>query len=198
MPEADKSKGRRLKVALDVDGVLADVVEVMILVRKNDGFDYTTEEPGEYPGPGRIFMGLDNDQFEKMYNDVWQNRWKQIKSTVSEGQLMEFCKKFDVTLLTSRDDYEKTVKPLKWWLALNYPNLKLDLIVTPKGADKSNLPYDIYIDDAPNLAQKINATEGKRLFLVYAGYNKHVKCDGKKVICVKSLRDAIKILNKEA
>src|SRR3989338_3742687 len=115
---------KKQKVALDVDGVLADVVKVMLKMRKEKGFHYTSYDPGEYPGPDKIFLGLDNDGFEKMYNHLLINRWQEIKSTVREELLSTFCDNFDVTILTSR--YSNTLLALKKWLRKNFPNLALD------------------------------------------------------------------------
>ncbi len=187
---------KKQRVALDVNGVLANVLGVMLEIRKKAGFIYTRDNPGEYTGHGGVFLGLDNDSFEAMYNDMWQNMWRQIRCTVSEDELLQFCKDYDVALVTSR--YDNALQPLKDWLALDYPSTKLEILAVPKGVDKATLPFDIYIDDAPSLAGKMSVIAGKRLFLVRTGYNKTVhRDDARGITIVKDLSEAIHLPNNE-
>ena len=76
---------------------------------------------------------------------------------------------FRTDIVSSRG--EEAAGPLRSWLGLNCPGMRQNIVIVEKHSDKSILPYNIFIDDAPRLAGKIRDTEGKLLLLIDAPYN---------------------------
>jgi 5'(3')-deoxyribonucleotidase len=178
---ADFVKGHdSISIALDVDQVLANPFALVIKeLHKTYGIHYTPKDLKEYPTPGKPFLNVTNEEFNRMYNDVWNAHWKDIPRLANNEILVRLSKTFKVDIVSSRG--EEAAAPLHKWLNLYYPEMKTHIVVTKKYSDKTALPYNIYIDDAPRLASSIEQMEGKLLLLIDAPYNKGIKNSSKTV-----------------
>lgn len=173
-------KNERASIALDVDQVMANsftlVAEELNMAH---GTHYTLKDIKEYPTAGRPFLNVTNEEFNKVYDDVWIKNWRGIPKLASNDILARLSKAFKVDIVSSRG--EEAAGPLRKWLGLYYPEMKNHIVVTKKYSDKSSLPYNIFVDDAPRLASTIEKIEGKLLLLIDAPYNKDIR-DTQKVV----------------
>lgn len=192
MPDAIKNfvkehKGR-IKVALDVDEVMAhSFLLVAEKINKQYGTNYTIENLKDYPSTDKIFLCVTNSEFNKIYDESWVQDWERIRKLADNKILVELSASFDVDIVSSRG--EEAAEPLREWLALNYPEMINRIIIVKKYGDKSILPYQIYIDDAPRLAEAIENTDGKMVLLVDKPYNRYLP-DTEKVVRVADVNDA--------
>ncbi|HUB92439.1 MAG TPA: hypothetical protein VL945_00600 [Candidatus Saccharimonadales bacterium] len=182
----------RIAIALDVDQVLADPFGLIVKeLNRKYGKSYSFEDLKDYPSPGRYFLGATNEEFVEIYDRLWIENWREIPKLASADLLARLSKAFKVDIVSGRG--EKAAPPLRKWLELNYPEMRNNVVVIEKFKDKSVLPYNVFIDDAPRLADTIEAIEGKLLLLVDAPYNRHVK-ETSKVIRFPDADSACKAL----
>jgi 5'(3')-deoxyribonucleotidase len=167
-----KNKGP-IAVALDADQVLANAFP-LILDRINSmtGSSYGRNDMTEYPCPGTKLLGITTDEFDRLYDDIWGHHWREIRALPEARLLYRLCDAFKVDVVSSRGKEE--LKPLKDWLKANYPKAKLRVLAVPKYSDKTSLPYSVYIDDAPRIAEVIRGQGNKLLMLIDAPYNRRI------------------------
>lgn len=176
-----------MKVALDLDGVLAQTYDVAFrLMDEDDEYGYEDIEDwawgGEMFGQARFLSAmwhawtLRPHEIEPMEHDV-------SKST---SDLYELCDQLDVV---SSDPGHLGVKDSKrsW---LDEHDISYDrLHISPMGGTKADFDYDVYIDDNPHMPRELRSDQ--RLLLRDAPYNQEVAGDYHRV---KSLPEAYSIL----
>ena len=177
-----------MKIALDVDGVLADIILVWLdnynrthkkSVSKNDivRWDFWEE------------LGLNKYTFYQELSNCW-SRWKAVppmeQGIANAVEMLRSVGKVDI--VTARE--EATTEYVMQWLEHNY--IKYDDYVTvPDGRDKANLGYDIFIDDSPHNVIRI-AAKGKNALLYDQPWNKSIS--DSKIIRIKKLAEAVNVI----
>ncbi len=189
-PDADQ---KQLRVALDVDQVLVNAFEAaMQLINETRGEHHTMTELTDYPRKGGTIFGIPYEEWTGFYERAWAERWSVMQRLVDEAAIATLMQHYAVDLVTSRGD--DSVAFLKGWLGANYPNLKFNIVVSKKGSDKAELPYDIYIDDAPRLANSISGKGGKMVFMVRWPHNAQLEGIAANVKFVRSGTEACNVL----
>ena len=178
-----------LKIALDVDSVLADVI---IPWNKNYkklyGKILTKSDINTWDFWKKL--ELNNKQFNEIFTITW-NQWRDIPPT--EQNLCDKVNKLNefgvVDIVTGRSI--ETISNVKKWLEWQ-KIIYNKFIRVPSQSLKGNLPYDIFIDDSPH--NVINALEHNKYSILYnQPWNQQVKLD-KKIFRVNNLHEAIKII----
>jgi 5'(3')-deoxyribonucleotidase len=179
-----------VRVALDVDGVLADIINVWLN-------RYNKKSRGKMLSIDSICrwdfwkeLGYDEHRFYAELAECW-DEWYNVPLTepnmpIYVSKLKDIAERVDIVSAQIAKDHV-----IRW---LNYNGIKYDGYVSvAMGRDKAKLDYDIFIDDSPINALSI-AGMGKHVLLYDQPWNKHV-CNNSKIVRIKSLRDAIEILN---
>ena len=177
-----------MKIALDVDGVLADVIQPWIdynnskrkKIFKSDIVDWDFWKK----------FKIDPYDFYQELSLCWKN-WLSIPPT--QKNLSNITKNLSdigqVDIVTAREKYTNSY--VKKWL--NHHNIVYDDYVSViDGTMKVDLEYDVFIDDSPlNALQMIQ--KNKKIILYSQPWNKHVS--NNQVIRISNLEEAIKRIN---
>ena len=148
-----------MRIALDFDGVLADMQKQVIQHTKYTREDFNTWDKRDY------------ETFMEETRRVWINRWDDVKPVESHLD--------DYTAILSKygtaDIVTNTVAPdhiaEKW---LDKHNIEYNDIVRAPGGDKAGeTNYDCYIDDNPNMAGNVDL-----LYLRNKRWNQSVRGSG--------------------
>ena len=147
------SKQEQLKIAVDLDGVLAETMEAWCK-RANDflGTNYTISDLDTWASWRKL--GITRDQFFQFLDEAWDD-WETIPPTepgLSEkvGKIARFGL---IDVVTGRS--KESVHAAKRWLSdqeIEYRRF----VRVPGWKDKIFLNYDVYIDDAPELMPLIS------------------------------------------
>lgn len=177
-----------LKIALDFDSVLSDTMVRWIHVfntkknttlTKNDVLSWTFWND----------FGISIDEAFNIFEEVWSD-WKNLPST--ENNIVDSVKKLanisHVDIVT--DVQESHLQYIKMWL--NDKGIIYENFVSSNGT-KTNLDYDVFIDDSPSIAQKASQI-GKICLLYDQPWNR--KVIGENVIRIKNLNDAYEFIKK--
>lgn len=156
-----------MKIALDVDGVLADVIvswldynnTVRNQISKHEITDWDFWKKHE----------INQYDFYAELSNCWKN-WHNIPPT--ENNLADFTKKLSkigVDIVTARERSTDTF--VKNWL--NHHDIEFDNYVSViSGPMKADLDYDVFIDDSPLNATKIVKNNKKISFTLNHGTKK--------------------------
>lgn len=142
------SQNSRKRVALDVDDTIADVSKgILERINRMLGTSYTMSDLHASVGTDRS----PGKESTILYHDLWVNNYRSIRSLVDSDLLAEVATHYDVELVSKRADpngESRTSGALGEWLKLHgldsYPT-----VIVRVGTDKSDLNYDIYVDDGP-------------------------------------------------
>lgn len=172
-----------LKIALDLDGVLADSISVWLAIwNASKGSSLKLEDVKCWDFWKEL--GITSSEFHRIFYEAWKN-WKSIQPTepniVHKVIMLEELGKVDI--VTSRPKNTR-LYVLKW---LEKHGLGNKDVVFVK-SDKSKLDYDVYIDDSPINAEEA-ASAGKYVALYDRPWNRHVK-ETDKIRRVINLDDA--------
>lgn len=147
------SRRDQLKVAVDLDGVLAETMEAWCR-RANEflGTNYTISDLDTWASWRKL--GINRDQFFQFLDEAW-DEWETIPPT--EPGLAAKVRKIGrlgrIDIVTGRS--KESVRAAKLWLAdqeIDYRRF----VRVPSWKDKIFLDYDVYIDDAPELMPLIS------------------------------------------
>ncbi|AFS79972.1 hypothetical protein NKOR_00240 [Candidatus Nitrosopumilus koreensis AR1] len=177
-----------MKIALDVDGVLADVIQLWLNysnsirpeIQKHDITDWDFWKKFE----------INRYDFYAELSSCWKN-WISIPPT--EENLASITKNLSdlgqVDVVTARE--RSTDSFVKNWL--KHHKISFDNYVSViDGPMKADLDYDVFIDDSPLNAQKFLQNK-KKVILYSQPWNQHVV--GNNVHRISSLSEAIKKLS---
>jgi len=161
----------RLKIALDVDGVLADVMSAW-LARTNPGrlVPITTDDMDRWDFWDRL--GIRRRDFYTELDDCWRE-WRSVPPTEQDlaGAVSSLCKLGRVDIVTARSaDTNPFVKLWLDWQNIRYAGY----VSVPYGAMKADLDYDIFIDDSPLNAEAF-LKKGKPVVLYVQPWNACVR-----------------------
>ncbi|WP_428326172.1 5' nucleotidase, NT5C type [Nitrosopumilus sp.] len=177
-----------MKIALDVDGVLADVIQSWLNysnsirqeIQKHEIIDWDFWKKFE----------IDRYDFYAELSSCWKN-WTSIPPT--EENLASITKNLSdigqVDIVTARE--RSTDSFVKNWL--KYHNISFDNYVSViHGPMKADLDYDVFIDDSPLNASKF--LENKKKVILYSQpWNQHITEN--KIHRISNLSEAIQKLN---
>ena len=153
----------KLKIAVDLDGVLAEAMIVWCdLYNKRYGGALTVEDIRGWD-VWKI-LNIPHDRFFRLLDDAWRD-WEKMPPTEPDvgkqvGLLREFAA---VDIVTGRSI--RTVSQAKQWLkahAVPYDRF----VRTESNLAKINLNYDVFVDDSPELMELI-ASKSKALGILY-------------------------------
>lgn len=159
---------RRLDIALDVEGVLADTHAATA-----ERSDRLTRE--QCPPPNWDFESEEQLQhFLHVSQNLWHNHHEQIPPVPQRNgwdigwATMKLSKFHNVDILTSRTEVDEQMQ--QW---LDSEGVHYDNFYATSGhtADKTEYgDYDVHIDDSPSVAQDA-LTDGRAVFLPRRPYN---------------------------
>jgi len=175
-----------VRIGLDVDGVLADLVGMIIKIYYEEtGLKINRSFITEWEFWRKLSMT--RQQFVDMIVKAWR-RWPEMEATEDDlAEDVEALWRYGVVdILTQRP--AETVNYVKNWL--KHHRIRYNVFRwVPMKTSKANFTYDVYVDDSPRLAEKIRVTN--RILLLYSQpWNTDVK-DGGNIIRVKSLDEAV-------
>ncbi|MEM4190030.1 MAG: hypothetical protein QW544_05910 [Candidatus Caldarchaeum sp.] len=178
-----------MHIALDVDGVLADLAGMIIkLYREQTGVTLERSMITEWEFWHKL--SLTRQQFMDMIVEAW-SRWTEIEPLEDDlsEDVEQLSKIGDVDILTQRP--AETIRHVKQWL--RHHNIKYRSFTwVPLKTSKSTFVYDVYIDDSPRLAEKLQNT-GRLLLLYDQPWNRGVNSVNN-VVRVKSLDEVVERL----
>lgn len=156
------------KIALDVEGTIADIHSLFIKFYNNEkDKEISMEDLGNYyfeNSPVTV------DDFHRIVREkVWKN-WRLVKPTEPEiGKKVSILnERYELDIVTGRDMREQIEK----WL--EFRDIEYgDLIIEN---DKTNLDYDIFIDDNPKFMDKLKKDQKQFLYTLddYIEWTKEV------------------------
>jgi len=149
-----------MKIALDFDGVLADLIGA---IRQHTDYDgdlneWQKDDPDEFFDAVRsVYSGeIDNvsvvNEFDYMFVNDLQN----------DGHTVDI-----VTNTLASDEF------VEQWLDSQHISYNDIVRAKDHGCDKKDLSYDCYIDDKPMMAGDVSV-----LYLMDQPWNQHVRGDG--------------------
>lgn len=177
----------KLKIGLDVDGVLADVVHTWLDYNNKIRKTISKEEISEWDFWERY--QIDKYDFYKELSLCWQT-WHKIPSTEENLSTTTSALSHvgEVDIVTARE--ESTHTYVKSWLSSQKITYK-NYVGVLEGLEKTKLDYDIFIDDSPiNAKSMLNA--GKTVILYTQPWN--LNFNDTRVKRIYTLKDAISII----
>ncbi len=182
-----KLVSKKLKIGLDVDGVLADVIQAWLSYNNKMRSNILKSEISEWDFWKKLH--IDKFDFYRELSLCWQS-WEDIPTT--ENTLFtvtaELAKLGKVDIVTARE--ESTHIHVKRWLKskkIFYTNY----VVVLEGTEKTKLDYDIFIDDSPiNAKSMLDA--GKSVIIYTQPWN--LSFDDSRVKRIYQLKDAVPII----
>ena len=178
-----------VKIALDVDGVLADIILVWIN-EYNRKHSKSISKEGIKNWDFWRELGVDKYEFCYQLSQCW-SQWKEVPTM--EEYIADAVNRLHsvgaVDIVTARDQ-ESTKYVINW---LEYNGIKYnEYVAVPDGRDKANLDYDVFIDDSPHNATRM-VTKGRNVLLYDQPWNKSIK--DAKVTRIKKLAEAADIIS---
>ena len=162
-----------MRIALDVDGVLADIMvswlehnnKIRTKILKHEITDWYFWKK----------LDINRYDFYAELNKCWQN-WHDIPPTESELSdfTNEISKLGQVDIVTARE--QSTDSFVKSWLD-HHDIIYENYVSVASGIMKADLNYDVFIDDSPLNAMKISQNK-KRIFLYDQPWNQKVADKG--------------------
>jgi uncharacterized protein len=178
-----------LKIALDVDGVIADVIASWLSYNNKIRPTILKSQISEWDFWKN--HGIDKFDFYNELSICWKS-WEDIPPT--ENNIATTVAKLSslgtVDIVTARE--ESTHNDVKNWLKLHKINFK-NYVGVLEGVEKSQLDYDVFIDDSP-LNAKSMLEEGKSVILYSQPWNESFKDN--RVTRIHELHDSISIIDK--
>ncbi|VVC05430.1 5' nucleotidase, deoxy (Pyrimidine), cytosolic type C protein (NT5C) [uncultured archaeon] len=155
-----------MRIALDVDGVLADVIHAWLSYNNGKRSTMSKSDISEWD----FWKKYDINKFD-FYAELsmcWKS-WKTIPPTESDISYAskELSKVGTVDIVTARED--STHEDVKSWLKMHNVIYK-NYVGVKEGSEKAKLDYDVFIDDSPINAQHMLAT-GKPVIIYNQPWN---------------------------
>jgi len=163
--------GSKLRIAVDLDGVLAETMTIWCKKANEElGTRVTLDDLDTWASWTKF--GITRDQFFRLLDEAW-DKWEEVPPT--EPDLAEKVAKIQplgsLDIVTGRS--RQTVEGAKNWLA--HHKIPYERFVRVPGMkDKVFLNYDVYIDDAPELMPLISRNPGMRGILYERPWNRNV------------------------
>lgn len=168
-------------MALDFDNVLADTMSAWIKIY-NKKYAKVIEKSDIIEWKFWSLLKIQREEAYEIYDLVWAN-WKELHAT--EENIGLTIDKLKATCVI--DIVTSAQGDVKEWLKLNDVKYN-NLIYT---SEKAKLDYDIFIDDSPEEALKLD--KNKRLCFLYdQPWNSNIT--GKKIVRVRNLVEAMELI----
>jgi 5'(3')-deoxyribonucleotidase len=138
----------RLKIAVDLDGVLAESMQVWCQ-KANEEFDLSLKMEDLDSWSSWKKFGISKDDFYRILDESWQD-WKRVPPTEPgiANKVARIGKFGDVDVVTGRSKTTEQAA-INW---VQHQKIRYRHFVRVAGwRDKPILNYDVYIDDAPDL-----------------------------------------------
>ena len=138
----------KLRIAMDLDGVLADTVQSLCkILNSRHATEYTPEKFDRWNA--WEVAHISREEFLRTLDEAWFN-WRQIPAMENdlESKVSRLTKFGTIDIVTGRS--EATVPCAQEWLQsqrIPYSNF----VRTTSGSAKADLDYDIFIDDSDYL-----------------------------------------------
>ena len=177
-----------MKIALDVDGVLADVIQSWLNYNNSIRQEISKQEISDWDFWKKF--KINRYDFYAELSSCWNN-WMSIPPTETNLSLTtkNLSKIGQVDIVTARE--RSTDSFVKNWL--NHYDISYDNYVSViDGPMKADLDYDVFIDDSPLNALKI-IQEKKKIILYSQPWNQHILED--QIHRVSNLSEAIEEIN---
>jgi uncharacterized HAD superfamily protein len=165
------STGSRLRIAVDLDGVLAETMTAWCK-RANEqlGTRLSLDDLDTWASWKKF--GITRDQFFRLLDEAW-DEWEEVPPTETDlaSKVAKIHALGVLDIVTGRS--KQTVEGAKNWLArekIPYERF----IRVPGIKDKVLLNYDVYIDDAPELMPLISRNPVMRGILYERPWNRDV------------------------
>jgi len=177
-----------MKIALDVDGVLADVIKSWLNYSNTIRPKISKHEITDWEFWKKF--QINRFDFYTELSSCWKN-WKSIPAT--EENLSTITKNLSnlgqVDIVTARE--KSTDSFVKNWLT--YHNISYDNYVSViDGPMKAKLDYDVFIDDSPLNAEKFLKND-KKVILYSQPWNEHMSDD--RIFRITNLSEAVDKIN---
>jgi len=177
-----------MKIALDVDGVLADVIKSWLNYSNTIRPKISKHEITDWEFWKKF--QINRFDFYTELSSCWKN-WKSIP--VTEENLSTITKNLSnlgqVDIVTARE--KSTDSFVKNWLT--YHNISYDNYVSViDGPMKAKLDYDVFIDDSPLNAEKFLKND-KKVILYSQPWNEHMSDD--RIFRITNLSEAVDKIN---
>ena len=162
------------KIALDIDGVLLDLINRFCeIFNKRYDSAYREEDIKDW----EFFndWNITEMEFYEIFYEIYQDINLPLIDVDAPKYLRALNKKYDIDLVTARSAQSKIllIKNLKAVGIEKDNHYKNLIMVNPKPYDiKLQYDYDIYIDDNPNLVKGIKFLEQKILLLFDQPWNR--------------------------
>jgi len=178
-----------MKIALDVDGVLADIIFVWLdHYNKTNNKSLTKKDTIQWDFWKNF--GYDKYRFYEDLSSCW-SRWTEVPPM--EQDIAIATEKLQsvgiVDIVTARD--AASTKYVKEWLKHNEIKYN-DYVAVMRGRDKAALDYDVFIDDSPLNIVGI-ASQGKHALLYDQPWNQSINNSG--VVRIKRLEEAVNVIS---
>ena len=173
-----------MKIALDVDGVLADVIQSWLNYSNSIRNEILKHEITDWDFWKK--HQINRYDFYAELNSCWKN-WKSIPTTEDNLSLVtqNLSEIGQVDIVTARE--RSTDSFVKNWL--EYYDVSYDNYVSViDGPMKADLDYDVFIDDSPLNALKI-IQQKKKMILYSQPWNQHIS--DKQICRVSNLLEAV-------
>jgi uncharacterized HAD superfamily protein len=181
-----------LKIAVDLDGVLAESMVVWCeLANREFGTSFKLDDLDSWSWWRN--SPISRDDFYRILDESWEE-WKQIPPT--EPRIASWVSRIrrfgELDVVTGRS--QKTVEAAKKWV--DYQKVRYNRFVRVSGwREKADLDYDVFIDDAPDLMPLISRRLTVWGILYERPWNQTVP-DLRKVLRAKSWKQIPRILDK--
>lgn len=176
-----------MRIAVDVDGVLADIISVWLAYynRKHNS-SLSREQIQRWDFWKSI--GYSAERFYAELATCWKEWLKvpAIESDIANSiAMLRSLGKIDIVSAQMAKDY------VKRWLEHN--NIVYDEYVSvARGVDKADLAYDAFIDDSPINAERMSSM-GKLVLLYDQPWNRHLS-NGRYIVRVKNMDGVKRVL----
>jgi len=177
-----------MKIALDVDGVLADVIQSWLNYNNSIRQEISKQEISDWDFWKKF--KINRYDFYAELSSCWKN-WMSVPPTETNLSLTtkNLSKLGQVDIVTARE--RSTDSFVKNWL--NHYDISYNNYVSViDGPMKADLDYDVFIDDSPLNALKI-IQQKKKIILYSQPWNQHILDD--QIHRVSNLSEAIKEIN---
>ncbi len=178
-----------MRIALDVDGVLADVIRAWLLYNNRVRTTISKSDISEWDFWKKY--DIDKYDFYKELSMCWKS-WKDIPPTETNISFAskELAKIGTVDIVTARED--STHDDVKNWLKMHDVAFK-NYVGVAEGIEKAKLDYDVFIDDSSINAKTILERE-KSVILYSQPWN--LDFSDPRAKRISELRDAVDIIDK--
>jgi 5'(3')-deoxyribonucleotidase len=178
-----------LRIGLDVDGVLADVIQSWLSYNNNIRSTILKSEISEWDFWKKFH--INKFDFYKELSVCWSS-WEKIPATENDisSATADLSKLGTVDIVTARE--ESTHVHVKNWLRsknITYNNY----VGVLEGIEKTKLDYDIFIDDSPINAKSM-LDGGKSVLLYTQPWN--LDFDDPRAQRIYKLKDAVSAIKK--